>query len=432
MSNAKTLWTRIVCLCVIAWQAVTPALAYTGKVVDAATLRPIAGAWVTTNQTSVQTDASGQFSISAIARQIGVRAPGYLRRQLDGGALASRKPISLVAFRPKALYLSVFGIGSTLLRDPALKLIDDTELNALVIDVKGDRGLVAYHSKRPLAGEIGAEKPINIKDPTAFIADLHKRGIYIIARVVVFKDTLLATARPEWAVKTRSGAVWRDREGLAWIDPSRREAWDYTLGLAEEAAQYGVDEIQFDYLRFPDDNNVVFAQPNTQQNRVKAIGDFLSEARKRLISYNVFIAADIFGYVCWNLDDTHIGQDLKVLSGQVDYVSPMLYPSGFQFGIPGYLNPVADPYEIVYRSLRQTLQRTGLPGARFRPWLQAFRDYAFDRRLFAGPQILAQITAAETAGVNGWMLWNPRNIYSRNGLQPKQLLLPLQKTDSSR
>jgi hypothetical protein len=134
------------------------------------------------------------------------------------------------------------------------------------------------------------------------------------------------------------------------------------------------------------------------------------------VPYNVFLAADIFGYVCWNYGDTGIGQNIEQLAPLLDYISPMLYPSGFHVGIPGIADPVAHPYEIVYRSLTRARERTGLPGVRFRPWLQAFRDYAFDRRPFTGREIGLQIKAANDFGTNGWMLWNPSNIYSLDGL----------------
>jgi hypothetical protein len=233
----------------------------------------------------------------------------------------------------------------------------------------------------------------------------------------VFKDLPLALARPDLAVKTRAGAVWRDRENLAWTDPFRREVWEYDIDIAVEAARNGFDEIQFDYVRFPDAPDLVYSQPNTQQSRISAIGGFLAEARRRLGPYNVFLSADVFGYVCWNSNDTMIGQRLEDLVPLLDYVSPMLYPSSFQFGIPGYRFSVAYPYEIVSLSLERARQRTGLPPTRFRPWLQAFRDYAFDRRAFGGSEIRAQIAAAERFGSDGWMLWNPRNEYSGEGLE---------------
>jgi hypothetical protein len=283
--------------------------------------------------------------------------------------------------------------------------------------VKGDRGRIPYRSAITLSAQIGAQDIITIKDIQSLLKSLHEKGIYPIARLVVFKDEPLASARPDLAVKLPSGALWRDREGLAWTDPFKREAWDYNLAIAEEVARYGFDEIQFDYTRFPDAHGLVFSAPNTEENRVKTIAEFLRTARKRLTPYNVFISADLFGYVCWNLDDTGIGQTLDSVSPYLDYLSPMLYPSGFHAGIPGCSDPVAHPYEIVYRSLARAKERSGLAPVRFRPWLQAFRDYAFDRRAYTAKEVMQQIRAAEDFGSNGWMMWNPRNEYSADGLR---------------
>ena len=164
-------------------------------------------------------------------------------------------------------------------------------------------------------------------------------------------------------------------------------------------------------MRFPDAPGLIFSEPNTRVNRTAAITGFLQAARARLAPYNVFVAADIFGYVCWNLDDTAIGQQLETLGAPLDYISPMLYPSGFTWGLPGCTRPTADPGQIVRRSLAEAQRRTGLPGVRFRPWLQAFRDYAFDHRDFDADEIRAQIDAADAEHTDGWMLWNPRNRY---------------------
>jgi hypothetical protein len=311
----------------------------------------------------------------------------------------------------------VFGIGTPGLRDPALKLIEESELNAVVIDIKGDRGLVPYRSAVSLAAQVGAQDVITIKDVSALLAGLKQRGIYTIARIVVFKDRPLAEHRPDLAVKTRAGQLWRDREDLAWTDPFRREVWDYNIALAVEAARHGFDEIQFDYVRFPDASALVYAQASTPETRVRAVEGFLAEARRRLVPYNVFLAADVFGYVCWNPGDTGIGQVLETLVSHLDYLSPMVYPSAYQFGIPAYRNPVTHPYEIVSLTLTRARERSGLPAVRFRPWLQAFPDYAFDRRPFRAAEIRAQISAAEAFGANGWMLWNPQNVYSREGLR---------------
>jgi hypothetical protein len=325
--------------------------------------------------------------------------------------------IKLVPFKPKALYLSFYGAGSKVIRDSALRLIENTELNALVIDVKGDKGMIPYKSSVPLASQIGAQKIITVKDIKGLIKSFKDKGIYTIARIVVFKDNLLAEARPDLAIRTAGGQIWRDREKLSWVNPSRKEVWDYNVSIAVEAAQNGFDEIQFDYVRFPDTKGLVFSMENTEVNRVNAISGFLMEARKKLAPYNTFLAADIFGYVSWNLNDTFIGQKLENLVPVIDYFSPMLYPSGFQFGIPGYRIPVSHSYEIIYLTLKRAQERTHIQSTRFRPWIQAFRDYSFDRRQFTGKEIRDQIDAAEKFGSHGWMLWNPRNIYTSDGLK---------------
>ena len=388
-----------------------------GRIYDAMTGQPLENAIVTLGDAVARTEANGTFQIRGTGLQLSARAYGYQRVRVD---LAQQEngiqEIGLKPFAPKALYLSFYGIGDRGLRDSALKLIETTELNALVIDVKGDRGGIPYKSAIPLGAQIGAQKIITIKDIDGLLRSLHEKGIYTIARIVVFKDDLLALARPDLAVKLPTGAVWHDREGLAWTDPFKKEVWDYNIGLAVETAQHGFDEIQFDYVRFPDARGLVFSAANTEENRIKAVANFLQVARTKLIPLNVFLAADIFGYVCWNIDDTGIGQRLEQLIAHLDYISPMLYPSGFHVGIPGCPDPVAHPYEIVYRSLARAKERTGLPPVRFRPWLQAFRDYAFDRRPFTPREIMQQIRAAEDFGANGWMLWNPNNIYSAEGL----------------
>jgi hypothetical protein len=395
----------------------TPAV----RVVDHHTGKAIPEAFVTLDGEVLAADGQGLFPLPRGGGLVKARAHGYQRAELPLAEAAGEGPVEirLGAVTPRGLYLSFYGVGSKVLRGPALKLIEETELNALVIDVKGDRGMIPYRSSIPLAAEIGAQRIITVRDVEGLITHFKEKGIYLIARIVVFKDDLLAAARPELAVRTPAGGIWRDRENLAWVDPFRREVWEYNIRIAEEAARLGFDEIQFDYVRFPDRRGVVFSQPNTEANRVAAIGGFLAAARERLIPYNVFLSADLFGYVAWNQNDTDIGQTLAAVAPSVDYLSLMLYPSGFQFGIPGYRNPVQAPYETVHLTLKRASQRTGLPATRFRPWLQAFKDYAFDRRHFSDAEIRAQIRASEKFGSTGWMLWNPRNAYSDAGLLPE-------------
>jgi hypothetical protein len=413
-----------------------------GKVIDRFTGNPVRGAIVALDNRVVLTDENGLFPFQLTDAKLSVRAYGYKRSEeliKPSSVIPITNPgsphvVSLVPFTPKALYLSFYGIGDRSIRGSALKLARENGLNALVIDVKGDRGMIPYRSNVPLVSEIGGQRIVTVRDVNDLLQSLKEKGLYTIARVVVFKDNLLATGRPDLAVKNQRGEIWRDRENLAWVDPFMKEAWDYNIEIAVEAARLGFDEIQFDYVRFPDDSSPVFSMPNTVENRVKAITRFVMEAKNRLAPYNVFLAADVFGYVCWNQNDTNIGQRLEDLVPHVDYLSPMLYPSGFQYGIPGYRMPVSNPYEIVYLTLKRAQERTNLPSVRFRPWLQAFRDYAFDKRYFGDKEISDQIQASNQFGADGWMLWNPSNTYTSDGLRkgkPQDRLVSSSSRDSS-
>jgi hypothetical protein len=387
------------------------AKAYNGKVIDAKTKEPIEGALVTLGESVVRTDKDGAFHMDGTGEKIRLRAPGYARQDVAVSELKSpNAEIALAPFKVKALYLTVYGTASKKIREAALEAIRLNNMNALVIDVKGDSGFIPFKVDIPLAEEVGAQKTILIKDMPALVASLKEKGLYLIARIVVFKDDPLAAARPQWAVK-RGGAVFRDRERLRWVDPFNKEVWDYNIAIAKAAAALGFDEVQFDYVRCPDKKGVVFSQPSNQDSRTEAITGFLKAAHQALAPTNVMVSADIFGYVLWNLDDTGIGQKIAAALDAVDIVSPMLYPSGFQFGIPNYKNPVQHPYEIVYLSLKRAQERTGASPLRFRPWIQAFRDYAFRGGDFSEARMLTQIKASDKFGASGWMFWNPRNVY---------------------
>jgi hypothetical protein len=255
------------------------------------------------------------------------------------------------------------------------------------------------------------------------VRSLHDRGIYTIARIVSFKDNVLAQYRRDLAIlDTRTGKPWADNEKLAWVDPFRQEVWDYLIAIAKEAASKGFDEIQFDYVRFPTDGRLsaaVYSQPNNATTRLPTIAAFLARARSELGPTGVFLAADIFGYTAFNANDTDIGQRVEELAPYVDYLCPMVYPSGYHLGIPGYRNPVAHPYEVVRESVRLTRQRSRHATVQIRPWIQDFRDYAFDRRTFGTREIRAQMKGAAEGGAIGWMLWNPRNDYTAQALAPK-------------
>lgn len=384
-----------------------------GQVIDADSRKPIDGAWVVSGESVTRTNREGRFRLPQKGPSIAIRAVGYSRLQL---APRPEMQIALNRLQVRGLYLSFWGVSSPLLRNGVLDTVTKAHLNTIVIDIKGDRGFISYPTHCALALEAGANKIITIRDPNTLLVDLHRRGIYVIARIVVFKDNALARSRPDLAVKTSSGKLFVDREGLAWTDPFNRTVWNYNIALAIEATREGFDEIQFDYVRFPDQKGLVLAQQNTEGNRRKAISTFLSKAQKRLNLYNVFVSADNFGYVCWNLGDTGIGQCFADIGPVVDYISPMLYPSSFQFGIPGLRNPLNDPYRIVFASLERARSRTGFSSLTFRPWLQAFSDYAFDRRKFGKFELEQQIRAAQDAGASGWLLWDPKNRYSTESL----------------
>jgi hypothetical protein len=372
------------------------------------------------------TDAEGRFAIGPLGvdRTVLVKLPGYERQRvtLEGAApTVTLKPQAI-----KAAYLTYYGIADKGIRERVFDLLGRTELNAVVIDVKGDRGLIPYRTQVPAALEAGALGPVIMKDFDQILADLKRRNVYTIARIVAFKENVLAAARPELAViDTRTGKPWIDNEKLAWVDPTREEVWDYLIAVAKEAALKGFDEIQFDYVRFPTDGKLAaakYSKPITPQVRIETIAAFLAKARKELGPTGVFLAADIFGYTAFNENDTDIGQRIEDIAPHVDYLSPMVYPSGYHLGIPGYRNPVSHPYEIVRESVRLTRKRTeGMP-VQIRPWIQDFKDYAFDRRIFGVSEIRDQIRGADESGGAGWMLWNPRNDYTAGALRPGPVL----------
>ena len=398
--------TLLATLATLTWGAST-----IGTVFDKTTQKPIQNAIIISGSKEYRTDCNGVFKVPS-SSIIGARAIGYERKFYKSGGRMYLQP-----FQPKALYLSSFGATHGKIMGNAKDLIKNTEINALVIDIKMDRGQIAFATTNPIANKIGAQELILFKDIKKFTADLRKEGIYSIARIVTFKDTPLITAYPQWGVHKSDGSLFKDKEGLYWIDPSRRDSWNYMIDIAEETAKAGFDEIQFDYVRFPDSKGVKFSVENTQAERVKAISGFLEAARTRLTPYNVFISADIFGYVSWHNADIEIGQRVDALSPYVDYLSPMLYPSGFNAGIPGHPDPVKANYEVVKQSLDKALEKSGTSPLAYRPWLQAFRDYAFDRRVYGAKEIREQIAASEAFGSCGWILWNPRNVYSSQGLK---------------
>jgi hypothetical protein len=396
-----------------------------GRVVDA-DRKPVAGAFVAAGSREIKTDAEGRFALEPLpaGARVVVKLPGYARVVVpppgppNGEIEAVLKPLAV-----KAAYLTYFGVAHPGIRGKVDELLARTELNAVVIDVKGDRGWIPYRTEVPQALAAGAQGPVILRNFEGLIADYRARGVYTIARIVTFKDNVLANHRPDLAViDTRTGKPWIDNERLAWVDPFREEVWRYNIEIAKEAASKGFDEIQFDYVRFPTDGRLAaakYAKPVNKETRLPAVAAFLERARRELGPHGVFVAADVFGYTAFNENDTDIGQRVEELVPHLDFICPMVYPSGYHVGIPGFRNPVVHAYEVVHESVRLIRKRSGSLPVRVRPWLQDFKDYAFDRRIFGVTEIRAQIKGSDDAGGSGWMLWNPRNDYTGAALRAR-------------
>jgi hypothetical protein len=401
--------------------------AVSGKVSDPDG-QPLLGASVVAGGVETRIGEDGTFTITPPTdATVIVKRPGYAKVTLEPGP--TKGPLEIV-MRPqaiKAAYLTYFGFGDRGIRGRVLDLLERTELNAVVIDVKGDRGWIIYPTRVEQALAVGAQGPATLREFDAMMADLKARGIYTIARIVTMKDNILAKGRPDLAViDTRTGKPWVDRENLAWVDPFHEEVWNYNIAIAKEAIERGFDEVQFDYVRFPTDGKLQaakYARPVNKETRLPTIAAFLARARKELGARGAYVAADLFGYTAFNENDTDIGQRIEELAPNLDYICPMVYPSGYHVGIPGYRNPVQNSYAVVHESVRLIRKRAAHTPARVRPWLQDFKDYAFDRRIFGVTEIRDQIRGADEGGGSGWMLWNPRNDYTRAALREKSPLV---------
>lgn len=327
-------------------------------------------------------------------------------------AWAKRAPARVYV---RGIYLTGYTAGRRERFEELVRLVDETELNAMVIDVKDDRGKITYRSDLAEVLAAGAVDE-KIQDVDRLLRALRRKDIYPIARIVTFKDPAIVRTRPDLAARNTAGEIWRDRTGAAWLDPYNREAWEYNLAIAREAALKGFREIQFDYVRFPSDGSVrtIVYPKNDGRQRADVIADFLAYARKELEPYRVFVSADIFGLITSVSDDQGIGQVLEKLAGGVDYLSPMVYPSHYALGTFGLADPDAAPYQTVFRSLADAVRRLGEDRKLIlRPWLQ---DFSL-RNSYGPGEVKSQIRAVEDLGLKEWLLWNPANYYSEDGLR---------------
>jgi hypothetical protein len=318
----------------------------------------------------------------------------------------------------KAVYMTANVAGIAKLRDKVIKLIDDTELNAVVIDVKDYTGDIAFTVKNPILKkyEDSRKKP-RVKDIDEFISTLHKKGIYVIGRVSAFQDLNLTKLRPDLAVRKKSNVaeVWRDRKGISWLDPNSKEVWSYVVSVGKEAYVRGFDEINFDYIRFPSDGNMedIFYKFSTGEEKKETLRKFFGFVRKEFRGTNAILSADLFGMTTTNTDDLNIGQYLEFALPYFDYVAPMVYPSHYPLKWNGYKDPEAYPYEVVNYSMKKAFLRASTTPQKLRPWLQ---DFGL-RMDYDAKMVKAQISAVYDSGLTSWMLWNPSNRYTREALE---------------
>lgn len=325
----------------------------------------------------------------------------------------------------RGLYLNAWAAGSSRKLDRLIEIANRTEINAFVIDVK-EVGEISYPSAVPLAAEIGADRRY-IPNIQRVISKLKENGIYPIARIVVFRDAVLAQAKPEWAIQKADGSVWQDHHGAYWVDSFNKDVWDYNIAIAREAIELGFSEIQWDYVRTPDvpQSYMRTAVWPAREGRAKedAIREFLRYSREQLADLAAPVTADVFGLTVSANDDMGIGQVWEKMVDATDVLLPMVYPSHFARGSYGIANPNSEPYDIVRKSLGHAVRRTeGVQGAAgIRPWLQ---DFTLGPPRYGPSHVRAQISAVYDAGLEEWVLWNPGSNYTLDALAGRDGVAP--------
>ncbi len=340
----------------------------------------------------------------------------------------------------KALYMSQCVVGTPSFRADLVQLVDETELNAIIIDIKDYTGKIAFETDNTLLADSVSDE-CGARDMGEFIATLHEKGIYVIGRVTVFQSPFHTKKHPDWAVKsTATGAPWKDHKGLSFIDVGAKPYWEYVVALAQESYALGFDEINFDYIRFPSDGPMKDAVYTWSKGKEKAdaLEEFFQYLAQELKGTGIKTSADLFGMTATNTDDLNIGQVLERALPYFDYVAPMVYPSHYPPNFNGWKNPNHYPYEIIKFSMDRAVARvvaatTTVPGFLHRPiastspqlyekpahdklklrtWIQDF-DYG---GTYDVAEVQAQIKATYDAGLTSWMLWAPSNRYTRGAL----------------
>ncbi|HZG74705.1 MAG TPA: putative glycoside hydrolase [Paenibacillus sp.] len=347
------------------------------------------------------------------ARQAAVHA----ERGSSGIPLIEKDDPQPDAPKVKGVYATAHSAGGERL-ETLLRLIDDTELNSLVIDVKDDYGYITYPTTDPALLETGTAKKI-IKDPAALLARLAEHDVYPIARIVVFKDSVLAEKRPDLSFVTPEGEVWKNGRGESFVNPYRKEVWEYNVQAAKEAAKLGFKEIQFDYVRFPEGFEKkadTLAYAKDERKRIEVVADFVKYAREQLTPLGVRVSVDIFGYAASVPAAEGIGQDFEQISKYVDVIAPMVYPSHYTNGWFGSPVPDAAPYVTIDGAMKDTFEKLEPLGPFkpiVRPWIQDFTaSWVKGYIKYGKREVEEQIRALKDNGIEEFMLWNAVNRYT--------------------
>ncbi|MCI3926300.1 putative glycoside hydrolase [Paenibacillus sp. TRM 82003] len=322
----------------------------------------------------------------------------------------------------KGVYVSAYSLRGRKW-EAIQSLLSRTELNAVVIDVKNDSGRITYPTDVVTAKELQADRGAKVQDITPLLQELKKKNVYTIARIVTFKDPYLAAKKPDWAMKRKEGGVWRDKRGVSWVDPYNEEVWAYTIDLAKEAVAKGFDEIQFDYVRFPEngkviDREVAFNNPK-QETKDEIISRFLERAGQEIHGAGGVVAADVFGLTTTARDGMGIGQKWELIAQKTNVISPMIYPSHYAKGSYGVRYPDLQPYKILSEAAKDANQRNAAlkskspEVARIRPWIQDFTaKWISPHQTYKRSEVEEQIRALRDQGINQYLLWNPSCNYS--------------------
>ncbi|MDF2842435.1 MAG: putative rane protein [Herbinix sp.] len=328
----------------------------------------------------------------------------------------------------KGLYVSAPTVGIDRMQE-LVQLAETTEINAMVIDVKDDQGKISYVMDSEMAIEIGAVTN-TITDMKEVLKELKKKNIYLIARIVAFKDPLLAEQKQEFAVKNQDGTLYRDNNSECWVNPYRREVWDYLVEIAAQAAAIGFDEIQFDYIRFSTGKGMAkadFGEEAKTTSKEEIITEFTKYAYEKIKPLGVFVSADVYGaIISSSVDAGLVGQDYVEMAKHLDYICPMIYPSHFGEGNYGIEHPDLEPYEIIHKVLVASKEKLaqipeGDHCAIVRPWLQDFTaTWIKPHKSYGAEELREQIKGVYSTEYEEWLVWNASCKYSTDGFKVEE------------